>query len=53
MFVLAPLAQWIMIMSGNVIPLPEFQSDILIELTMAMLGLAGLRTYEKQKGLTK
>ena len=53
MFVLVPLAQWVMIISGNVIPLPDFQTDVLLELTMAMLGLAGLRTFEKLKGITK
>jgi hypothetical protein len=53
MFLLQPIAQWIVILTGNDIPLPDFQADALIELTFAMLGLAGLRTYEKQKGLTK
>ena len=48
-----PIAQWIMLLTGNAVPLPDFQTDALIELTFAMLGLAGLRTYEKQKGLTK
>jgi len=51
--VLQPIAQWIMLLTGNAVPLPDFQTDALIELTFAMLGLAGLRTYEKQKGLTK
>ena len=53
MFVLQPIAQWIMLLTGHAVPLPDFQTDALIELTFAMLGLAGLRTYEKQKGLTK
>jgi hypothetical protein len=51
-FVLAPLAQWTMAITGTYIPLPDFQTDVLLELTFAMLGLAGLRTYEKQKGIT-
>jgi hypothetical protein len=38
---------------GIVVVLPDFQTNVLMELTFAMLGLAGLRTYEKQKGLTK
>ena len=53
MFVLQPIAQWIILLTGHAVPLPDFQTDALIELTFAMLGLAGLRTYEKQKGLTK
>jgi hypothetical protein len=27
--------------------------DLLFNIVLAMLGIAGLRTYEKQKGLTK
>tara|TARA_R110000868_G_scaffold82465_2_gene232865 strand:+ start:150 stop:542 length:393 start_codon:yes stop_codon:yes gene_type:complete len=52
-FLLQPVAQWLVVLSGNTIPLPDFQTDALLELTFAMLGLAGLRTYEKQKGLSK
>ena len=52
-FLLQPIAQWIILLTGNPIPLPDFQTDALLELTFAMLGLAGLRTYEKQKGLSK
>jgi len=32
---------------------PELPLDVMMELTLAMLGLAGLRTVEKLKGLTK
>ena len=53
MFVIAPLLQWVMLVSGNALPLPQFQTDVLLELTFAMLGLAGLRTYEKTKGISK
>jgi len=35
------------------VTLPELQTDVLMELTLAMLGLASLRTWEKSKGLTK
>ena len=53
MFVIAPLLQWVMLVSVNDLPLPQFQTDVLLELTFAMLGLAGLRTYEKTKGISK
>jgi hypothetical protein len=36
--------------------IPEFDTSmdgIMTELIFGMLGLAGMRTYEKQKGLTK
>lgn len=35
------------------VPLPAVPLDYLFELTMAMLGMAGLRTYEKLKGVAK
>ncbi len=53
MFVLQPLAQWLLVLQGNPITLPVFQTDILLELTFAMLGLASLRTFEKAKGLSR
>ncbi|QRV71441.1 putative holin family protein [Methylophilales phage MEP301] len=52
-FLLAPITQWILLLTGNTVVLPVLQSDVLLELTFALLGLAGLRTYEKQKGLSK
>lgn len=52
-FVIAPLVQWVLTLQGISLPLPVLHTDVLLELTFAMLGLAGLRTYEKQKGLTK
>jgi hypothetical protein len=33
--------------------LPEFDMSSLMTVLMGMLGLGGLRTFEKQKGLTK
>ena len=32
---------------------PEMATDIMMELTLAMLGLAGLRTVEKLQGFSK
>lgn len=32
-------------------PLPSFDTGLLFELTMAMLGMSGLRTWEKMKGV--
>jgi len=34
-------------------PMPELPTDIMFELVVAMLGLAGLRTAEKAMGKTK
>jgi len=52
--VLMPIVQWILLMCGlENVPLPEFPFEIMMEVIFGMLGLAGYRTYEKQKGLTK
>ena len=53
LFVGHPLAVYIDGLDGTVSPIPTIDHDILLELTFALLGLAGLRTYEKQKGITK
>jgi|TARA_R110000824_G_scaffold119782_1_gene274020 hypothetical protein len=52
-FLLAPISQWILALLGNTVVLPVLQTDILLELTFALLGIASLRTFEKLKGLTK
>ena len=52
-FILQPLAQWVCLLLGISVVLPVLQTDVLMELTVAMLGLAGLRSWEKQKGLTQ
>ena len=35
------------------LPLPSLDMGVLMPLVMALLGMAGLRTYEKQKGISK
>jgi hypothetical protein len=53
-FILTPLILFGVGLSGATIPpLPEFDMSSLMTVLMGMLGLGGLRTYEKQKGLTK
>lgn len=53
-FVLAPLITFGIIWAGAEIPeIPTFDMDSLMTVLLGMLGLGGLRTYEKQKGLTK
>ena len=52
--VIMPMVQWVLLVCGiEKIPLPEFPLEIMLELIFGMLGMAGLRTYEKFKGLTK
>ena len=45
--------QYAMNLSGVVAEVPTIPKDLLLELTFAMLGMAGLRSFEKLKGLTK
>jgi hypothetical protein len=53
LFVGHPLVVYFDAMDGVVSPIPTIDHDILLELTFAMLGMAGLRTFEKLKGITK
>ena len=48
-FVLNPIMQWLYPLLGA----PVLPLDVMMELTLAMLGLAGLRTVEKLKGVSK
>lgn len=48
-FVINPIIQWLAPEVGA----PELPLDVMLELTLAMLGLAGLRTVEKLKGVAK
>ena len=53
-FVLQPLLIFIFAYSGLETPdLPQFDISTLLPVLGGMLGIGGLRTYEKQKGLTK
>jgi hypothetical protein len=53
LFVGHPIVVYIDGLDGTVSPIPTINHDILLELTFAMLGMAGLRTFEKLKGITK
>ena len=48
-FVINPILQWLWPEIGS----PELPLDVMMELTLAMLGLASLRTVEKLKGISK
>ena len=53
LFVGHPLVVYVDGLDGVTSPIPTINHDILLELTFAMLGMAGLRTFEKMKGITK
>jgi hypothetical protein len=53
-FVLQPVIVFGVLTAGiDLPPLPEFDMASLMTVMMGMLGLGGLRTYEKQKGISK
>ena len=53
-FVLNPVILFAASVSGYELPeLPEFDMQSLMTVLLGMLGLGGLRTFEKTKGLTK
>lgn len=52
--ILSPIIVWICeILKVNIPPLRIDIDSVMFEIIFGMLGMSGLRTYEKQKGLTK
>lgn len=52
-FILHPLLSWLHATGISSIQPPQLHTDYLIELVMAMLGLSGLRSFEKLKGIAR
>lgn len=52
-FLFFPVLSWVMDVSGYIAPLPAIGSDMLMSLTMALLGLGSFRSFEKWKGVSK
>ena len=53
-FILQPTLIFVLAVFGVAVPdLPQFDIGTLLPVLGGMLGIGGLRTYEKQKGLTK
>jgi roadblock/LC7 domain-containing protein len=52
-FVVAPIASWALTVLGIKAELPAIQFDHLFELVLAMLGIGGLRTFEKLRGVAR
>lgn len=53
LYVVSPIISWGLLLFGKNVPLPSFNADALMSMTFGMLGLAGMRSWEKYKGLTK
>lgn len=52
-FILQPLLVFGVTLYGAQIDLPQFDMSSLMTVLMGMLGLGGLRTFEKNKGVAK
>ena len=52
-YVIAPIANWAVVISGSTLPLPEIATEGLMTLTLSMLGLGGMRSFEKMNGIAR
>ena len=52
-FVFQPVAAWIIAVSGSEVLLPIFETEGLMPLTLSLLGLGGMRSFEKYKGIQR
>lgn len=49
----APFLEWAAALAGNATAVPEVELGDLFTLMLGLLGLGGLRTYEKSKGVAQ
>ena len=52
-FLVRPIVQWGLDISGQAIQLPNIDNQELYPILMGLLGLSTLRTYEKFKGVAR
>ena len=52
-FIVGPVLAWSLAVLGTRESLPPIMTDNLFELVLAMLGLGGLRTFEKMRGVAR
>ena len=52
-FVFQPEAAWILAVSGSELMLPLFETEGLMPLTLSLLGLGSMRSFEKFKGIQR
>ena len=50
-FVIGPLAQWFATLAGHPVAFPQLDLGTMMPLLLGMLGLGGMRTYEKTNGV--
>ena len=47
------VASWMIMVSGSEMVLPIFETEGLMPLTLSLLGLGGMRSFEKYKGIQR
>ena len=52
-YILQPIAQFVLAQTGHLIDLPGLDMSTMMPVLLGMLGLGGLRTFEKFKGISK
>ena len=52
-YVVQPIVMFIMAQTGNLVTLPQIDLAAMMPVLIGMLGLGGLRTFEKFKGVSK
>ena len=52
-YVVQPMAMFVLAQTGHLITLPQVDMSLMMPVLMGMLGLGGLRTFEKTKGISK
>lgn len=52
-YFLSPMLNWIIVVSGSNVPLPQIETEGLLTLTLSLLGLGSMRTFEKMKGVAR
>tara|TARA_R110000764_G_scaffold177121_1_gene263364 strand:+ start:957 stop:1361 length:405 start_codon:yes stop_codon:yes gene_type:complete len=52
-YVVMPIAQFILAQTGHLVDLPALNMSELMPVLMGMLGLGGLRSWEKVKGVAR
>ena len=48
-----PLADWVLLLTGGTTPIPEVELGDLFVVLLGLLGLGGMRSVEKIKGVAK
>jgi hypothetical protein len=52
-FFLMPIAEWVTAIWAPDTPLPKLETEELMSLTLALLGLGSMRSWEKSKGVAR